>query len=174
MMADEQELSRNLLASEARNLHAVQKNAKAMMLRVIDHLEDYPEAKARLQDHLRDKDNEMQRLEQILAAMGQDASGAKDVAMSAMGAMTGMMTGALEDDILKTSMMTYGLANYEVAAYESMSFLAEKAGQPDAVPLLKQCAAEERAMADWLHEHMQPTLERYLRLRAAVGRDAAH
>src|SRR4051812_7008073 len=104
MIADEQELSRKLLASEARNLHAVQKNAKAMMLRVIDRLDDYPEAKARLQDHLRDKDNEMQRLEQILAAMGEGASGAKDVTMSAMGAMTGLMTGALEDDIVKTSM----------------------------------------------------------------------
>lgn len=169
-----QEISRDLLASEARNLHAIQKNAKAMMLRVIDRLEHYPDAKSRLQAHLTDKDNEMKRLEQVLQAMGQDASGAKDAVMSAMGGVTGVMTGGLEDDVLKTSMATYGLASYEIAAYEAMIVLAGKAGLPAAVPLLQACLDEERAMAQWLHEHMEPTLERYLQLRAVEGKKAAH
>jgi ferritin-like metal-binding protein YciE len=169
-----QDISRDLLASEARNLHAIQRNAKSMMLRVIDRLDHYPEAKARLKAHLTDKDNEMQRLERVLQAMGQEASGAKDGAMSMMGTMTGMMTGGLEDDILKTSMATYGLASYEICAYEGMISLAEKAGLPDAIPPLQQCLAEEKAMAEWLHAHMSPTLDRYLELRAEEGKEAAH
>jgi ferritin-like metal-binding protein YciE len=168
-----QDISRDLLASEARNLHAIQKNAKSMMLKVIDRLDSYPDAKARLQAHLGDKDNEMHRLEQILSDLGEDASGAKDGVMSMMGAMTGLMTGGLEDDILKTSMATYGLANYEICAYEGMIQLAEKADLPAAVPLLQECLQEERAMADWLHEHMSPTLDRYLELRTQDGRAAA-
>ena len=169
-----QEISRDLFTSEARNLHAIQKNAKAMMQRVIDRLDDYPDAKTRLRAHLTDKDAEMARLEQILAAMGEDVSSLKDGTMQAMGAVTGLMTSALEDDILKTSMATYGLANYEIAAYESMIVLADKAGQGEAKPLLKDCLAEEQAMAKWLHENMEPTLERYLALRARKGRAAAH
>lgn len=169
-----QEIARDLLASEARNLHAIQKNAKAMMERVIDRLDDYPDAKIRLRSHLADKDNEMRRLEEILADMGQDPSSLKDSAMTAMGGLTGLMTGGLEDDILKTSMATYGLAEYEICAYEGMIALAEKAEETRAVPLIKSCLEDEKAMAEWLHAHMLPTLERYLDLRSQKGRDAAH
>lgn len=174
MVAAVQKISRDLLASEARNLHAIQKNAKAMMLKVIDRLEHYLDAKSRLKAHLVDKDTEMERLEQVLHSMGEDASGAKDTVMSTMGAMTGMMTSGLGDDIVKTSMMTYGLASYEIAAYEGMIILAEKAALPEAVPLINDCLDRERAMADWLHQHMQPTLEKYLELRSQEGRSAAH
>jgi ferritin-like metal-binding protein YciE len=173
-MATVQDISRELLVSDARTLHAVQKNAKAMMVKVIDRLDDYPEAKQRLKAHLTDKDNEMKRLEQILNELGQDASSMQDATMSMMGGITGAMTGGLEDDILQTSMMTYGLASYEICAYEGMIALAEKAGEMRAVPLLKTCLDEERAMADWLHQHMPGTLDRYLELRSDKGRKAAH
>jgi ferritin-like metal-binding protein YciE len=173
-MADVQHISRELLANDARTLHGVQKNAKAMMKRVIDRLDDYPEAKQRLVAHLKDKDNEMRRLEQILYDMGESASPVKDATMSMMGSMTGAMTAGLEDDIIQTSMVTFGLASYEICAYEGMISLAEKAGENRAVPLLRTCLEEERAMAQWLHEHMAPTLERYLELRSLKGREAAH
>ena len=173
-MSDVQSISRELLANEARNLHAIQNNAKAMMHRVIDRLDDYPEAKQRLIAHLSDKDNEMRRLEQILNGLGEDPSSFKDSTMSMMGGLAGSMTGSLSDDIIKSSMITYGLASYEICAYEGMILLAEKAHQPEAIPLLKTCLAEEQAMADWLHEHMAPTLERYLNLRSEEGRAAAH
>ena len=34
-------------------------------------------------------------------------------------------------------------------------------------------AVHEKAMADWLHQHLKPTLEQYLELKGQ-GRDAAH
>lgn len=173
-MSDIQNISRELLANEARNLHAIQNNAKAMMHRVIDRLDDYPEAKNRLVAHLSDKDNEMRRLEEILRGLGEDPSSFKDTTMSMMGGLAGFATGALDDDIIKSSMVTYGLASYEICAYEGMIFLAEKAEQPSAIPLLKTSLQEEKAMAAWLHEHMTPTLEKYLRLRAQKGSGAAH
>jgi ferritin-like metal-binding protein YciE len=173
-MTDVQEISCELLANEARNLHAIQKNAKAMMQKVIDRLDDYPDARQRLIAHLTDKDNEMLRLEHILADLGQDASSFKDTAMSVMGGLTGAMTGTWVDEILKSSMVTFGLASYEIYAYESMILLAQKAGQPQAVALLKTCLSEEKAMAEWLHEHLAPTLERYLKLRSEKGHEAAH
>jgi ferritin-like metal-binding protein YciE len=126
-MSDVQEISRAMLANEARNLHAIQINAKAMMHRVIERLDDYPDAKNRLTAHLADKDNEMLRLEEILRQLGEDTSAFKDSTMSMMGGFAGLMTGALNDDIIKSSMLTYGLANYEICAYEGMIFLAEKA-----------------------------------------------
>src|SRR3569623_278079 len=71
-------------------------------------------------------------------------------------------------------MLTYGLANYEIVAYEGMIALAQVAGLADAAKLLDTCLSEEKAMAKWLHEHMLPTLQRYLDLRVEVGKEAAH
>ncbi|MDB5671968.1 MAG: hypothetical protein JWO25_2927 [Alphaproteobacteria bacterium] len=167
------ETAQTMLLKEAANLHAIQKNAKAMMLKVIDRLEHYPEARARLQAHLGDKDAEMANLERVLESEGKDASGVKDGLMSGMGSMTAMLTAGLDDDIIKTSMLTFGLAQYEIAAYEGMILLAQRAGKADVVPLIEDCLRRENAMAEWLHTHMEPTLERYLELS---GREleAAH
>lgn len=171
--AEVQPEARKLFVSGLENIHAIQRNAKSMMLKLIDRLENYPEARARLRAHLTDKEREMDRAEKILAEMGETASGAKDTMFSAMGGMTGAMAGAWEDDILQSSMLTYGLASYEIALYESLIALAGPAGQPDAQSVLQESLAEERAMAQWLHENLKPTLERYLELSAA-GHKAAH
>jgi ferritin-like metal-binding protein YciE len=163
-MPSARETALEMLLNEARNLHAIQKNARSMMLRVIDRLDHYPEAKARLEAHLGDKDAEMRNLEQLLESEGERASGTKDALMSGMGGITAMMTSMLDDDIIRTSMLTFGLAQYEIAAYEGMVLLAQRAGKSDQVPLVEDCLAREKAMAEWLHAHMAPTLERFLEL----------
>lgn len=165
--------ARKLFVSGLEDIHAIQRDAKSMMLKVIDRLDHYPEARNRLQAHLTDKDNEMARAERILADLGEKPSAAKDSLFSAMGGGTALMTGGLDDDVLKTSMLTFGIASYEIALYESLIALAEPSGCPQAEPLLRDSLGEERAMADWLRQNLKPTLERYLELRSS-GRKAAH
>lgn len=101
-----------------------------MLLKLIDRLEHYPEARERLKAHVGDKEREMDRAERILADMGETTSGSKDSMFSAMGAMTGAMSGAWKDDILQNSMLTYGLASYEIALYEALMALADPPANP--------------------------------------------
>lgn len=171
--AQAQSEARKLFVSGLENIHAIQRDAKSMMLKLIDRLENYPDARERLRAHLADKEREMDRAEKILSDMGETSSGAKDSVFSAMGGTMGAMAGAWRDDILQSSMLTYGLANYEIALYEALIALAGPAGQPQAQGPLRESLSEERAMADWLHENLKPTLERYLEL-SATGRQAAH
>jgi ferritin-like metal-binding protein YciE len=172
-MPTSQDAARELLVSGLENIHAIQRQAKAMMKQVIDRLDHYPDAKQRLIAHLTDKENEMKRAEQILQAMGKDVSGLKDSTFAAMGGMTAMMTGAASDDVLLSSMLTYGLANYEIALYQSLLVLAEQAGQANATPLLQESLKEEQAMAQWLGDNLEPTVLRYLELKGQ-GQNAAH
>jgi ferritin-like metal-binding protein YciE len=171
--AEFQPEARKLFVSGLENIHAIQRDAKSMMLKVIDRLEHYPEARERLTAHLGDKKREMERAEKILAGMGETTSGVKDSVFSAMGGMTAAMTGGLSDDVLQSSMLTFGLASYEIALYEALIALAAPAGEPAAKSLLEESLAEERAMADWLHTNLKPTLDRYLEL-CADGATAAH
>lgn len=171
--AEFQPQARKLFVSGLENIHAIQRDAKSMLLKIIDRLEHYPEARERLKAHLGDKEREMDRAERILADMGETPSGSKDSMFSAMGAMTGAMSGAWKDDILQNSMLTYGLASYEIVLYEALIALAEPAGETGARTLLQESLSEEKAIADWLHQHLKPTLEHYLELSAQGGK-AAH
>lgn len=173
MQSAANEKARELFVAGLEDIHAIQRDAKSMMVKVIDRLDHYPKARARLEAHLGDKDSEMARAEQILSAMGEKPSGAKDHTMSLMGGATAMLTGGMSDDVLKSSMLTFGLANYEIALYESLISLADLAGQPQAKPLLEQSLHEERAIADWLHDNLQPTVLEYVALESA-GEDAAN
>jgi ferritin-like metal-binding protein YciE len=168
-----QDAARKIFVAGLEDIHAIQRDAKAMMLKVIDRLDHYPEARERLKAHLGDKEREMARAEEILSRIGEKPSGAKDSMFSMMGGATAMLTGMADDDILKSSMLTYALAGYEIALYESLLTLAEPAGAPDARPLLEQSLTEERNMAEWLHEHLEPTVMRYVELKGA-GQQAAH
>ena len=168
-----QDAARKIFVAGLEDIHAIQRDAKSMMVKVIDRLDQYPEARERLMAHLGDKDREMARAEEILRRIGEKPSGAKDAMFSMMGGATAMLTGMAGDDILKSSMLTFALAEYEIALYESLLTLAEPAGAPEARPLLEQSLVEERNMADWLHEHLKPTVMRYVELKGS-GRQAAH
>ena len=162
-----------LFVDGLRNAHALQKNCREMLERQVDRLEQYPVVEARLRDHLRDKDAQMQRLENILSQVDESPSAFKDAAASIGGAVSSLMTAPMSDEILKNSAANYAMANLEIATYESLLVLGEAAGQVDAIRTLQTSLSEERAMANWLAEHMRETAVMYLKLRSQ-GQQASH
>lgn len=167
------EEARTLFVEGLRNIHAVQKNAKSMLEKAIDRLENYPDVEARLRAHLGDKDREMERAETILENMGEERSGMKDAAMAMMGNMSAMMNAAAGDEILKNSYACFAMANMEIAAYESLLLMGAAAGETHAIRLLQQSLNEERAMAAWLQDNLKGTVIMHMQLRSE-GRQAKH
>ena len=90
--------------------------------------------------------------------------------MGAIGSASHAMAG---DEIIKNSFATYGLANFEAAAYETLILFAEVAEQFDALAPLQQSLSEERAMASFIAENLRGTGLRFLELRTE-GRQASH
>lgn len=158
---------RDIFAVGLRNAHAVENEALSIMNRQLDRLESYPDLAARLRTHVSETEVQAQRLQDILASLGDSQSTLKDTAASFMGNMAALGHTMADDEILKNTFADLAFENYEIAAYRSLITIAETGGFAAAVPLLQQSLAEEEEMAAWLEEHLPEVTRQYLALEAA-------
>lgn len=156
-----------------KNAHATVKDGRTMVEAQVDRLEQYPKLKARLTQHLEEKDAQLARIEELLERCGESPSTLKDIAAKVMGGIGTLTSAAASDEIIKNSFATLGLAKFEAAAFETLILFAEAAGEYDAMRPLQQCLSEERSMAAFIEENLRPTGLRFLQLKSE-DRQASH
>jgi len=72
--------ARDIFVVGLRNAHAVEIQARELMERQSERLDDYPEVKAKVAAHLQETNQQLRRLEQCLEACGESTSTLKDTA----------------------------------------------------------------------------------------------
>ena len=164
---------RDVFITGLRNAHAMEEQALSIMEPQLKRIENYPDIARRLEEHIRETHGQIQRLETILANVGESASGLKDWALSMVGGMASMGHAVAGDEILKNSFANFAFENYELAAYSSLVTLADAGGFDEARSALLQSLDEEKAMAEWIGSHLPDVTRRYVELRQA-GEQASH
>jgi ferritin-like metal-binding protein YciE len=159
--------AREIFVVGLRNAHGMENQALSIMKPQASRIENYPAVAQRLEQHIRETESQIERLETILRGMDEDPSTFKDTVMSAVGSVTAMGHSAATDEIIKNSLANYAFEHYEMAAYKSLLTLAEAGGMEQAVELLEQNLAEEEAMAEWLDENLPSVTLQYAHLRDA-------
>lgn len=172
-MAISQDTARSAFITGLKNSHAAAHQCRTMIEAQTKRLESYPDIRERLEQHMREKDDQLERLETILEDMGENRSGLKDAAMSVMAGIGNVANAAAGDEVLKNSMALLGLAKVEAAGYETLLLFGEAAGALEALRPLQQCLSEERAMACFVEENLRATGMRFLQL-SSEGRQASH
>jgi ferritin-like metal-binding protein YciE len=170
---DENSEAHSVFIIGLKNAHAMETQALSIMRPQLDRIENYPEVAQRLQQHITETENQLERLEQILDANGEDKSGFKDMAMSMAGGMGAIGHAMAGDEILKNSMANYAFEHYEIAAYKSLITIANAAGGSSAISMLQKNLEEEQAMAQWLDQNIDAVSMKYLSLRES-GETAKH
>ncbi|SDH16029.1 ferritin-like domain-containing protein [Pelagibacterium luteolum] len=145
----------------------MEKQALAIMKPQIKRIEHYPEMADRLQMHVHETEQQIERLDTILNDMLEKHSGIKDMMLSMGGSMAALSHAVAGDEILKDAFANYAFEHYEIAAYISLTGLCDATGAQNAVSLLEQNLNEERSMASWIEEHIVPTTLRFIDLSAA-------
>lgn len=156
-----------------RNVQAVEKQALSIINPQIARLENYPEVADRLRAHVPETDDQIARVDQLLASFDTSASTVKDIGLSLTGGMAAMAHSVASDEILKNTFANYAFEHFEIASYRSLIVLAEDGGFADAPGLLRQSLAEEEAMAQWIDETLPMVTRRYADLYAEAGSFAA-
>lgn len=159
--------AREIFVSGLRNAHAMETQAREMMERQSERLDDYPEVKARVQQHLRETEGQLQRLDECLSACGESASMLKDTTQSFMGNMAALAHTVMPDEILKNTFANNAFEHFEIAAYKSLLSLADIAGFASAKPLLQASLKEEEAMAAWIDQNIDSVTRSYVQSQAA-------
>jgi ferritin-like metal-binding protein YciE len=154
--------SRELFIVGLRNAHSMEVNAREMMERQSQRLDDYPEVKAKVTAHLAETEGQLKRLDECLRTFGEDSSAIKDAAQSAMANMAAMAHAVADDEILKNTFADNAFENYEIAAYKSLLAMCGPAGAESCKPLLEANLREEQQMADWLAENVEKVTMAYV------------
>jgi ferritin-like metal-binding protein YciE len=146
------------------NAHALEKEALQIMQRQLERLERYPEMSELLRMHIRETEEQIRRIDEILHAHGEDRSLLKDTITQIMGNMAAIAHVPMADEILKDTFANHAFENFEIAAYTSLIAMADAAGHGNHIPALEQTLREERKMAQAVHDLIEPITRRYLML----------
>src|SRR5215210_9075894 len=98
-----------------KNAHALEQQAMQLMERQVERYERYPEVTQRLQQHIRETEQQIARLEELMHGMGTDRSVLKDWATSIMGNLAAIGHSVMPDEILKNTFANHAFENFEIA-----------------------------------------------------------
>jgi ferritin-like metal-binding protein YciE len=154
--------AREIFVVGLRNAHAMETQARELMERQSERLDEYPEVKAKVAAHLQETNDQLKRLEQSLDALGEGTSTLKDTAQSVMANVLAMTHVVAGDEILKNTFANNAFENFEIAAYKSLLVLCGPAGADDARPHLQASLREEEQMAKWIDTNVEKVTLAYL------------
>lgn len=160
---------RDLFVVGLRNIHAVEKQALSIMTPQVERIEHYPEVADRLRSHIDETHGQIARLDEILANFQESHSALKDTALSMTGGMAAITHSIAGDEILKNSFANYAFEHFEMASYISLLSLVEDGGFVSARSALEQSLGEEKAMAQWIGDHLPEVTRRYASLYEREG-----
>ncbi len=155
----------DLYVTGLKNAHAMENQALSIMRPQVARIETYPDVLARLEQHIRETEMQLERLDALLDAAGADRSALKDTALSFTGMMAAVGHTFAPDEIIKNSFANFAFENFEIAAYKSLITLATEAGNSNATSVLRQNLDEELDMARWLDSNIEAVTLKYAALR---------
>ncbi|HEV7434045.1 MAG TPA: ferritin-like domain-containing protein [Pseudorhizobium sp.] len=159
--------TREVFVSGLKNAHAMENQALSIMKPQVSRIEHYPEVARRLEEHIRETEAQMTRIEEILRQLDESHSSMKDMALSFTGSMAAMGHTVAGDEILKNSFANYAFEHFEIAAYKSLITVAEAGGFSFATTGLRTNLQEEQDMARWIDDNLSTVTTRYINLREA-------
>ncbi|TBY42978.1 ferritin-like domain-containing protein [Rhizobium leguminosarum] len=166
-MFDVRDETREIFVTGLKNAHAMENQALSIMKPQLSRIENYPKIGAKLDQHIRETEGQIVRLEEVLDGLNEGHSSLKDMALSLTGSMAAMSHTMAGDEILKNSFANFAFENFEMAAYKSLLTVAEVGGYGAASTALQANLAEETAMARWLDENIVSVTTKFLSLSEA-------
>jgi len=150
------------------------RDAHAMEVGTLDDLENlskrigqYPQLKARIDQHIQETRGQEQRLKDLLASMNESTSAVKEAVTKIAGNVQAVAGMLFSDEVLKNAIASYAFEHFEIANYRALIATAETAGETRAVSVLQQNLREEEAMAQWMEQHLPEIARQYLQLDAS-------
>jgi ferritin-like metal-binding protein YciE len=110
-------------------------------------------------------------LEELLGGHDTSHSAFKDAMMSIVGNLAALGHSTASDEVVKNAFANFAFEHYEIASYSSLLTLAELVGDTAARTALNTSLREEKEMAQWIADHLDDTVRRFVS-RSAAGQTA--
>lgn len=146
--------ARENLIAWLRDAHAMEEQAETMLAAQYSRLENYPELKARVGEHLEETKQHAALLTTCLDRLDESTSSMK-VATGKLTAMAQGIAGVFAgDEVVKGSLASYTFEHMEIASYRILIAAAESLSDEETAAVCRRILEEEVAMADWLEDNL--------------------
>jgi ferritin-like metal-binding protein YciE len=146
------------LADYVEDAHAMEQNDLKMIDSMISTTDD-PQMKEMLENHKRETEEHERRLRARLDALGRGTSARKQAQAVGAALLKGVGDVARGDKAGKNARDGYTAEHMEIAAYQLLERLAQKAGDTDTAEVARQNRSDEEQMARRLDQSWDRTLE---------------
>lgn len=159
---------RDQLTDYLADAHAIEAQAKQLLEKGPDIVGE-PELARLFDEHLRETERQQSLVEARLSALGSDPSRLKDAVMR-MGALNlGGFFAAQPDTPAKLAGFAYAFEHLEIAAYELLKRVAQRADDDATARMANEILGEERAAAAKLRERFDAAMDASLESVGASG-----
>jgi ferritin-like metal-binding protein YciE len=155
-MADDK--LREKLADYVEDAHAMEQNDLKMIDSMISTTDD-PKVREMLQNHKRETEEHERRLRERLDALGRGTSARKQAQAVGAALLKGVGDKARGDKAGKNARDGYTAEHMEIAAYQLLERLADRAGDTETAEVARRNKADEEEMARRIDRSWDRTLD---------------
>lgn len=163
----------DMLMNWLRDAHAMEEQAEQMLSSQAQRIENYPELKTKIEQHLRETRRQADLLRQCIERKGSSTSVVKDTAGRATALAQGLSGLFVGDEVVKGSMANFAFEEMKIASYKILIAAAEECGDSETKRVCESILHEEEAMAARLDQNLPAITRQYL-ARAESGVAATH
>jgi|SRR5690606_7178942 len=157
-----------------RDAHAMEQQAEIMLTATAERLRNYPELKARIEQHVEETRRQAKLVRSCIERLGGDTSTVKDTAARMMAMAQGLSGMFVSDEVVKASLASYTFEHMEIASYRALAAAADACGDAETKRICEEILPQEEAMADWLSQQMPATVKKFLARQAEPRTTAKH
>lgn len=154
--------ARDHFATWLSDAHAMELHSAALLKAQMGRLENYPDLRERMQQHLAETEQQAEQLRRLMERAPGAQSVFKDVAGRLTAAAQGVSGIFSADEVVKVCMNAYTSKHSEIATYKVLVAAADELGDAKAVAVFETILAEEKAMAEWLEFYLDGVTRLYL------------
>lgn len=141
---------------------AMEKESEEIMEHRLSDVEDQPEIKQKVEEHLEQTRSQAERIKDRIEALGGNVSEIKAGMYNLAGYMTARSTGIFSDEVVKNGIADYTQESMEAASYQALAAGAEAVGDEETAELARQIMREEMTMAEWLKNRVPMLVRSFL------------
>jgi ferritin-like metal-binding protein YciE len=148
--------------------HAIEVQARRLLTKA-EEVAGEPELAAAYRDHLAETEGHEHLLDERLAARDASPSTVKDIGLRLGAVNWGAFFAAQPDTPLKLAAFAFAFEHLEIAGYEQLRRVAERAGDTATADAAERISSEERAAAGRLHGLFPRAVDATLAATVAFG-----
>ena len=146
--------ARENLIAWLRDAHAMEEQAETMLRAQYGRIENYPELKDKVGQHLKETQQHAVLVKGCLDRLAGGTSTVKDSAAKLTAMMQGIGGVFASDEVVKGSLASYTFEHMEIASYRILIAAAESLGDQETATACRRILQDEIEMAEWLEENL--------------------